>query len=196
MSTIRKRQFSIAAGFLILMWTVFLLNAATPLNLNRFGLIPRSLPGSVGILASPLLHQNLAHIVSNTTALLVLLFLLAATTSQTFSTLLGIIVLGGMGLWLFGPSNTVHIGASGLVYGLIVFLMVDGFVEKNIVKILAGFVVLITYGCTLLSGVVPGPAGVSWQGHLCGAIAGGLLAFYGPHEKRGPGAPGTVGSHA
>ena len=179
-----KRQFGIAGGFVILMWMVFVVNAITPLDLNRYGLVPRSVHGSVGIITAPLLHQNLAHIVSNTVPLIGLLFLLAASNAHTLSTLLAIIILGGVGLWLFGPSNTLNIGASGLVYGLIVFLMTDGIVEKKVIKIVVGFGVLLLYGGTLLMGVIPGPAGISWQGHLFGAIAGGLVAYYGPREKR------------
>ena len=180
------RQFGIAGGFVILMWVVFIANSITPLDLNRYGLVPRSLSGSVGIIAAPLLHLNLAHIVSNTVPLIVLLFLLAASSAHALPTLLAIIILGGAGLWLFGPSNTINIGASGLVYGLIVFLMTDGIVEKNVIKIVVGFGVLLLYGGTLLMGVIPGPAGISWQGHLFGAIAGGLVAYYGPRETRNP----------
>ncbi|MGB5599836.1 MAG: rhomboid family intramembrane serine protease, partial [Thiothrix litoralis] len=86
-------------------------------------------------------------------------------------------VLGGLLLWLFGRGHSLHIGASGLVFGLAVFLIVSGILEKRTVPLLVSIFVAFTYGTTLLAGILPWQQGVSWDGHLFGGIAGGLVAW-------------------
>ena len=107
---------------------------------------------------------------------LVLLFLLAGSRAQSWATVIEIVVLGGVLLWVFGRQAN-HIGASGLVFGLISFLVFAGVFERRFVSIAVALVTLLLYGGSLLWGMLPVQEGVSWDGHLCGAIAGGLLAF-------------------
>jgi len=174
--------------FVGLIWLVFVLDRF--MALENFGLIPRTMRGLAGILTLPFLHGDLSHIVSNTIPLVVLLALLAGSRANSIDIVLLISILAGFALWLFGRT-AIHIGASVLVFGLIGFLVCAGFFEKRILSALIAIGVAVTYGSTLLSGVLPTSSGVSWEGHLFGAIAGGLVAFYIAGDlQRGTG-PGT-----
>jgi membrane associated rhomboid family serine protease len=161
--------------FIGLIWAVFLLSWLIA-PITEYGLQPRSLKGLIGIATMPFLHANLGHIVANTIPLLVLLFLLAGSRAQSWAIVIEIVALGGVLLWIFGRKAN-HIGASGLVFGLISFLIFAGVFERRFVSIAIALVTLLLYGGSLLWGMLPVQQGVSWDGHLCGAIAGGLLAF-------------------
>jgi len=158
-------------------WIAYVLNLVLPGDaLLSFGLEPRTSSGAWGILSMPFLHAGWAHIVSNTIPLLVLTTLLAVT-GKGWGTMAGIVLLNGILLWLFGRGGRVHVGASGLVYGLAVFLICRGLVEKKIVLIVVSIAVAVLYGTVLLSGVLPTAAGVSWDGHLFGGVAGAMMAW-------------------
>ncbi len=156
-------------------WLVFLLDQFLPLE--QLGLIPRSLRGIPGIFASPFLHKNLAHIVSNTVPLVILLVLLAGSRSDTSTVVTGIIILGEGLLWLFGR-GVRHIGASSLIFGLVTFMVVSGVLEKRWPALVVALVVAILYGTTLFRAILPFQPGISWDGHLFGAIAGVSMAWY------------------
>lgn len=140
-----------------------------------FGLQPRTASGAWGILAMPFLHAGWGHLVSNTIPLLVLTTLLAIT-GKGWGTMAGLTILSGVLLWLFGRGGRLHVGASGLVYALAIFLICRGIVEKKLVLLLVSIAVGALYGTALLSGVIP-TGGVSWDGHLFGGAAGAVLAF-------------------
>ncbi|MEQ1828223.1 MAG: rhomboid family intramembrane serine protease [Pirellula sp.] len=160
-----------------LMWSIRLIDTLLPIDFNLYGLIPRSWGGLVGIVTMPFLHQGWGHLVGNTIPLCILLFLLTSSREDSWEVLSSIVVMGGMMLWCFGRS-AVHVGASGLVYGLVAFLMASGFLEKNFVSLIIALLVGFLYGTTLLFGVLPTVgASVSWDGHLFGAIAGGVTAY-------------------
>lgn len=170
--------------FIGIIWAVFALDLILPGDFTNWGLTPRSLKGLVGIPLSPFLHGNWKHLLSNTIPLVILLTLLAGSRTRTWPTVAEIILLSGGLLWLFGRGGNaasgtiVHVGASGLIYGLIAFLIVAGFREKRFLPLLVAVLVGVLYGGTLLSGVLPSVGGdVSWDGHLCGALAGGGLAY-------------------
>jgi len=168
--------FQIPVVTLAAIWIAFFLDLVLGHALLRFGLQPRSVSGAWGILAMPFLHAGWGHLISNTAPLLVLITLLAAT-GKGWRTMAGIVILNGILLWLFGRGDKVHVGASGLVYGLAVFLICRGFVEKRIVLIVVSILVGVLYGGVLLSGVLPTAVGVSWDGHLFGGVAGAIMAF-------------------
>jgi membrane associated rhomboid family serine protease len=156
-------------------WAVFLVSLVLP-KLDQYGVIPRHTIGLVGIPAMPFLHLNLQHILSNTVPLCVLLVLLAGSRARSWEVVVWIILLGGLLLWVFGR-EAVHIGASGLISGLTAFLILSGFLEKRIVPLLIALLVGFLYGSSVLMGVVPRfGSEISWDGHLCGAIAGGIIA--------------------
>jgi len=163
------------ALFVGVIWLVFIADIFLPLE--SFGLIPRSLKGLIGIVTIPFLHGNLQHILANTVPLIVLLCLLAGSRANSIDIVVFISVVAGVLLWLFGQP-AIHIGASVLVFGLIGFLVCAGFFEKRLLSALIAIGVAITYGSTLFFGISPFQKGVSWDGHLFGAIAGGMIAYY------------------
>jgi membrane associated rhomboid family serine protease len=114
---------------------------------------------------------------SNTLPLVVLLVLLAGSRADSRKIVAIIIVLGGVLLWLFGRGDYNHIGASLLVFGLASFLIVSGILEKRTLPMIISIVVAVTYGTSLLSGILPWQQGVSWDGHLMGGIAGATTAW-------------------
>lgn len=156
-------------------WGVFILDRFLPLE--RFGLIPRDWGGLVGVATMPFLHANFTHLLNNSVPLAVLLTLLAGSRADSRAAVVLVAVVGGILLWLFGRGHALHIGASGLVFGLAVFLIVSGILEKRTVPLLVSLLVAFTYGTTLLAGILPWQQGVSWDGHLFGGIAGALVAW-------------------
>jgi membrane associated rhomboid family serine protease len=173
--TIREELWDVVV-FIGLIWAVFLVSLVFP-GLDQYGVIPRKLGGIVGIAAMPFLHGNLGHILSNTVPLFVLLVLLAGSRAESWKVVVVISILGGFLLWIFGRP-AVHIGASGLISGLIAFLILSGLLEMRIVPLLIALFVGFLYGGSLVLGLLPRLGSeVSWDGHLCGAIAGALVAF-------------------
>ncbi|MHB1035398.1 MAG: rhomboid family intramembrane serine protease [Pirellulales bacterium] len=157
-------------------WGVFFLSLLVP-SLNTWGVTPRTAGGLVGVVAMPFLHADLRHLLGNTIPLLVLLTLLAGSKARSWEIVAWIILWGDALLWLFGRSAT-HVGASGLVFGLIAFLIVAGFLEKRIIPLFVALAVGFLFGGTLLSGILPrSGSSISWDGHLWGAVAGGLVAY-------------------
>jgi membrane associated rhomboid family serine protease len=163
-------------SFVALLYLIEAWDALHHQELNGDGILPRERDGLTGILWAPLLHANWQHLISNTGPALVLGFLvtLAGMSRFIFATVI-VWILGGFGTWLIGsPGSTI--GASGLIFGWLTFLIVYGFFTRKVWQILVGVVVLIYYG-TVFLGILPGTPGVSWQGHLCGAIAGVFAAY-------------------
>lgn len=163
------------------MWVVWLVQWLFKLDLGSWGIVPRTLSGLVGIPLSPFIHEGLGHLLSNTVPLIVLLVLLMATKSDPWIHVAELVVLGGLLLWLFGRNGDSeraisHVGASGLIYGLIAYLIVAGFKQKQVVSIAVALLVGFLYGGSLITGMLPTQKDVSWDGHLCGAVAGVLLA--------------------
>lgn len=140
--------------------------------LNRFGILPRTGQGLIGIALSPLLHVNLQHLVANAVPLLVLLVLLWSNREYHPARTLALIwAVSGLGTWLIGRGQSIHIGASSLVFGLAAFLILAGFRARSWSSALVAILVFLLYG-GLFYGVLPQAGPVSWEGHLCGALAG------------------------
>lgn len=164
--------------FIAMLWGVHFVDfILPPIDLKAYGLRPRSIGGLIGIPLMPFLHGSWGHLISNTIPLAILLLLLAGSRANSMMIVIGLVLGGGSLLWLFGRSNT-HVGASGLVYGLIAYLVASGFLERRVVPLLVAILVLFLYGGTMLGGVLPSmDSHISWEGHLMGAIAGGLIAL-------------------
>lgn len=154
-------------------------------SLDQHGVHPRSLPGLDGIVFAPVLHGGWAHLIGNTGPLLVLGFLIALSGVRTWAEVTVIVWLtGGMAVWLLGGAQTNHIGASGIVFGWLSYLIVRGVFSRNLAQIILGVIVCLIYG-GMLWGVLPGRPGVSWEGHLFGALSGALAAWLlAPRGKR------------
>lgn len=166
----------VTGAFVALLWVLEIVDAATGHPLDAYGVQPRSEEGLVGVLVAPVLHFGFDHLVSNTVPVAVLGFLALVTGLARGLLATAIIwLVGGLGVWLFAGAQTTHAGASVLVFGWIVFLVVRGFLTGRRSEILIGVVVFLLYSGALL-GVLPGQPGVSWQGHLFGAIGGAVAA--------------------
>ncbi|WP_110207405.1 rhomboid family intramembrane serine protease [Nocardioides daejeonensis] len=164
--------------FVGLLWVLEIVDTIVGHRLDRLGIEPREADGLWGILFAPLLHADFAHLAANTVPALVLGFLIMLSGGPVWARATGIIwVVGGVGTWLTGGANTLHLGASVLIFGWLVFLVLRGFFNRKALQILVGLGVLLVYG-GVLWGVLPSTPGVSWQGHLFGAIGGGLAAFW------------------
>jgi membrane associated rhomboid family serine protease len=165
----------LSLGFVALLWLAEIVDASQGGELDQYGIQPRSEEGLWGILFAPLLHGGFDHLEANSVPLLVLGFLVATVSlARWVSVMAWAWLVSGLGVWLVAPAHSLTIGASGLVFGLLTYLLVVGFLERQPVRILVGVAVFLLYGGVLL-GVLPGTPGVSWQGHLFGAL-GGLLA--------------------
>lgn len=165
--------------FAAALWLVFIADWLLPADLNRqWGIIPRQWDHIWGIFCSPFLHGSLGHLIGNFVPLMILMTLLLATQRNGWWIVLQIILLGGLLLWLLGRP-AVHVGASGLIYGLIGYLMAAGFRQGRFGPAIAALIVGFLYGGTLIFGVLPTVGEqVSWDGHLTSAVAGGLLGYY------------------
>lgn len=165
-------------GFVALLWALELLDTALDNRLDGWGVRPRSDEGLAGILFAPLLHLGWAHLAGNTVPLLVLGFLILLSGVQQWAVVTATIwLVGGFGVWLTADPWTVHLGASVLVFGWLIYLVLRGLFTRRLGQIALGVLVLVAYG-GLLWGVLPGQPGVSWQGHLFGALGGGLAAWW------------------
>ncbi len=182
--------------FVALLYLIEIIDQVTGHSLDRNGIQPLETDGLKGILFAPLLHADWAHLLANTIPALVLGFLVTLAGMSRFVWATAIIwIVGGLGTWLIGDigscrMETVHIGASGLIFGWLAFLLVFGWLTRHIWWIVTSLVVLFVYG-GILWGAVPVMdrcGGVSWQGHLCGAIAGVLAAYWlsGPERAARP----------
>lgn len=141
-----------------------------------YGIRPRTLIGLRGILLAPFLHANLAHLAANTLPLVVLATLiLTRGVRELLRVSIGVALLGGFGVWLLGAPNTVHLGASGVVFGYLGYLLTVGWFERNVLWFAIGVAIASLYGSVML-GVLPGTPGVSWESHLFGFVAGVLMA--------------------
>ncbi len=166
----------IAAAFVIVLWLVQILNWGLDLDLQRFGVRPRQLAGLPGILLAPLLHGGFSHLIANSVPLLVLGTGMLYLYPYSALRVLPAIYLGpGAAVWLFGKAASVHIGASGLVYGLVSYVFVAGLIRRDRRAVAASMLVYFLYG-TLVWGVLPIRPGVSWETHLAAALIGLGLA--------------------
>jgi len=177
---------AVIVAMVILMWLVETIDMVAG-NLDGAGIHPRDPEGLVGIAASPFLHSGFAHLIGNTIPFVVLGLAIAVGGLVRTLAVVGIVaVIGGLGTWLTAPSNTVVIGASGLVFGFATYLVARGAYSRSPLHIAGGLIVIVIYGSTLLTGLVPTP-GISWQGHVFGAL-GGLIAARVLHRARRPAA--------
>lgn len=159
-----------------LLYVIELADVASGEQLEQNGILPRDLDGLAGVLWAPFLHDDWAHLGANTLPFLLFGFLaLAGGLGQFVAVTATIWVLGGLGVWLVGPENTNHIGASGVIFGWLAFLLVRGFYARSASQITLAVMLFLFWG-GMLFGVLPGQQGISWQGHLFGALAGILAA--------------------
>lgn len=177
--------FRLALALVALLWLIYLFDWLLDLNLRQFGIYPRHFPSLPAILWAPLLHGSVQHLLSNSLPLLVLgtglLYLYPTAAFQV----VGLVYLGaGVLVWLLARP-ALHLGASGLIYGLAAYLFVAGLLRRDIRALAAALLVYFLYG-SLAWGVLPIRAGVSWETHLAAALLGIVLAVYYRHLDKPP----------
>lgn len=184
-----QRNFSLAmrltAGFIAVMWAVFLFDAVAGLDLARFGLRPRDGVGLLGLATTPLLHAHVAHIASNTVPLFIggvaILFLYPNSALKA----LPVMYVGSAAVaWVFARPN-IHIGASGLVYAILAFVFVSGVLKRDLRSVGVSLMIWFLYG-SMLWGILPVNSSSSWELHASGMIIGVILAFVFRHQDRPP----------
>jgi membrane associated rhomboid family serine protease len=179
----RVRGLMLVAALATVMWAVEIVDLVAG-DLDSAGIRPRDPEGLVGIVAAPFLHGGFGHLFGNTIPFLVLGAVIALSGLMRVVSVTAIVALvGGLGVWLVAPATTLHIGASGIVFGFITYLIARGLWSRRALHLVVGVVVLFVYGGTLAFGFVPTP-GVSWQGHAFGAVGGVLAAWL--LERRQP----------
>lgn len=170
-----------------IMWTVKISEMSLGIDLSRFGLIPHTAQGLLGILTLPFLHGNWEHLMANSIPVIIL----GTALYYFYPTLANRVMLitylaSGLLTWCIGNTNTTHIGASALIYGLNLFLIVSGFIRGNRQLIVISLIMVFLYG-SFIWGMIPSlakPQHISWEGHLSGAIIGVVLALL--LRKEGP----------
>ena len=171
------------AALLAFMWVVFLLDAILPGSFNRVGGIESwAFRGLDGVLLSPLLHGDLAHLVANTVPFAILAGLAALDGVGRFWAVTAIIAgVAGVGTWVVNAPGTLTVGASGLVFGYFGYLLLRAFVApslgRGMLYAIIAIAVGVAYGGTMFSGILQAGDGVSWQAHLFGALGGAGAAF-------------------
>lgn len=165
----------VAVVILLVMFGIFYLNGFFNGGLVKFGILPRTTWGLMGILFSPLLHGSAAHLMANASSLFPLLVILFWHREyRPDRALIAIWIGSGIGTWIIGRSD-FHIGASGIVYGLVVYIVATAWWRRNWVLVFWAIVILFLYG-GIVYGMLPQQGLISWEGHLSGAIAGFIVA--------------------
>ena len=180
-----RTQIFVLGGFVALIWGLEIIDTFFLRGtLDFYGIRPRSLIGLRGILFAPFLHGGLAHVAANTVPFLTLGWLIMLReTSEFFVVSLITMLVSGFGVWLAAPPYSIHIGASGLIFGYFGFLLLRGYFERSFAAILFSLIVGLLYG-GIIWGVLPLQYGISWQGHLFGFIGGAFAARLLARRKR------------
>jgi membrane associated rhomboid family serine protease len=172
----------IVVGLMWLVWFVDWLPFPN-LDLTQYGIHPRTIQGLFEIPIAPFIHADLAHLVANTIPLFILGYLIIIRDKRNFMLVFVVaMIVSGLGIWTFGATGTVHMGASGVVFGFMGYLLARAYFERSFVSILFGIIAVLLYG-SILAGILPGQPGVSWLGHLFG-LAGGVLAAWAAHRTK------------
>lgn len=171
----------ISATIVLILFGMYYANRFLGGILNSFGILPRTAWGLLGIIFSPMLHYNEEHLTTNCLSLLILLVILFMHREyRSDLAFISIWFLSGLGTWLIGrawngPQPIIHIGASGLIYGLVTYLVAAAWWLRSWSSAVWALLILFLYG-GIFYGLLPQPGIVSWEGHLSGALAGVFVA--------------------
>ena len=181
------------AVMVAIMWGEEIVDLLPGTHFDRWGVRPRTVRGLFGIVVAPFLHTGFPHLIANTVPFVILGAAIALGGTRVFAEVTVLVAaISGLGIWIFGAGNSVHFGASGLVFGFLTYLVSRGVIARNVWWILGGLVTLAFYG-GLFWGLLPSPR-VSWLGHLFGAIGGVLAAWiiHGDHDLDDDPAPNPM----
>ena len=175
LGSLLKSQITVLGLFIAAFWIVEVIDWFMNGALEQHGIVPRTVSGLYGILYAPFLHGDFTHLISNTVPFAVLgWFVLLQGFWRFFGVYLITSVVSGLGTWLIGNSHSVHIGASGVIFGFLGYLLLGAVFRRSLKSILFSLLAGVLYGGCIF-GVLPGTPGVSWEGHLFGFL-GGILA--------------------
>ena len=167
---------TIIGGIVAFLWIVEVIDTIDKHRLDAWGVRPHTVVGLRGIVFAPMLHSGFGHLIGNTIPFALLgLVVLTGGVQRFLAVTVIVAVASGFGTWVFGQTNQVHIGASGVVFGYLGYLVSRGFFERKLGQIAAGVLVALVYG-GMIWGILPNQRGVSWQGHLFGLLGGVLAA--------------------
>jgi len=170
------QQLLFPIGIVALMWLVKIFEVAKGSKLTRLGIFPRDWDGVVGIITAPFIHSDWQHLISNSLPMLMLMSIVMVFYKKVaIPSIVIITILTGFTVWLFARES-YHVGASGVVYGLVSFLAWTGVFRRNLKSIILALVILMMYG-GYFHGIVPTKEGVSWESHLFGGMVGIFTAF-------------------
>ncbi|HEX5113320.1 MAG TPA: rhomboid family intramembrane serine protease [Saprospiraceae bacterium] len=173
---LRKINFPIY--FVVIITLIQLIQSIFGLDFGQLGVFPRHLEGLPAILTAPLIHGSWEHWFYNSVSLLLLGAVLFGFYPRiALRSFIWIYLLSGLGVWIFAQPFTYHIGASGIVYGMVSLVFWNGIFRRNVKSIVLALIVLVMYG-GFFPGIVPGKPGISWESHLLGAFAGIFLAWW------------------
>jgi membrane associated rhomboid family serine protease len=179
-----KTHAMILGGLVIFMWALEIVDFLIGGRLNFYGIYPRTYLGLRGILFAPFLHGNFRHLISNTVPFLIMgWFVMLREISDFFLVSAIALLASGFGVWLFGAPGSLHIGASGVIFGYFGFLLARAYFERSALSIALAITVGLLYG-GLIWGVLPSQVGISWEGHLFGFLGGVLAANWLAREAR------------
>lgn len=172
-----KRQLWILGTVVVLLWGIQIVNfLLLDGYLVQYGIQPRQWVGLRGIFIAPLLHGSFNHLLANTVPLVTLGWLIMLQKIRDFLIVTSIsLLISGLGIWVVGAKSSIHIGASGIVFGYMGYLLLRGYFERSSQAIAIALLVILVYGGLLIS-ILPIQAGVSWEGHLFGFLGGGVAA--------------------
>ncbi len=169
-----------------LMWASEIVDTVAGHRLDGYGIEPRDDDGLIGIVAAPFLHAGFGHLISNTVPLLTMGFVIAfAGVRRVVAVTVMVALASGLGTWLVAPEGTVHIGASGVVFGYAAYLLSRGLFDRDPLELAIAVLVAVGWGGALLGGLLP-EEGISWQGHLFGALGGVLTARLLARDRHAP----------
>jgi membrane associated rhomboid family serine protease len=177
----------VVLALLVAMWMLEVVDVALDHRLDQYGIEPRDPDGLVGVVAAPFLHADFGHLIANTIPFVALGIIIGLQGVARVLAVTGIVIaVSGLGTWLVAPENSIHIGASGIVFGYASYLLARGVFNRDLIEIAIGLGVAAIWGTALLGGLIP-QDGVSWQGHFFGAV-GGVLAAWMLRRQRRPSA--------
>lgn len=190
----QRQGFELLALVVAVMWVIEVINSLDSYRFdNDGGIHPRDLGRIWEIFTAPFLHVSWGHLISNTIPFVFLGLIIALRGARRVALVTAIvIVIGGLGTWLIAPSSSVTVGASGVVFGYAGYLLARGFFDRSTLELVTGAFVAVIWGGALLASLVP-HYGISWQGHLCGGIAGVIAAWLLASRPSAPGR-GSSGS--
>jgi len=172
-----RRGVWFSLAFVFLLWTIQAFELAFSIDLHEFGILPRTLKGTIGIITGPLVHGDFFHLVSNTFPLVILgVGIFYFYHRIALEVIILIYLMTGFWVWVVAR-EAYHIGASGIVYGLLSFLFFSGLLRRDSKTLAVSLILLFVYGGNMIYGVFPVIKGISWESHLMGGLSGLFCAI-------------------